>query len=237
MALYRRDLAYVHAEGFEGWIRSEAPALLKTLRQGGVRPGALVLDLGCGSGLWAERLARHGYRTLGIDASPAMIALARRRVPGAVFRRATIASAALPPCDAITAFGECFNYRVTGSPPLGTLFARIRRTLRRGGLFLFDVREPAGRAVPARFVHVTARDWVVIAHSTQRGRSLTRSITTFRRVGRAYRRALEVHRLRLYPRSEVMGALRLAGFTARIWTPARRLAGDGGVLTRFVARA
>lgn len=38
-----------------------------------------VLDLGCGPGLYAERLAALGHRCLGVDVSPASIAYARER--------------------------------------------------------------------------------------------------------------------------------------------------------------
>ena len=40
---------------------------------------ATVLDLGCGPGLYAERLAALGHRCVGIDVSPASIAFARAR--------------------------------------------------------------------------------------------------------------------------------------------------------------
>jgi hypothetical protein len=144
-----------------------------------------------------------------------MIALARRRAPRAVFRTGTIARAALPACKAVTAFGECFNYRQAGAPPLRALFARVHRALARGGLFLFDVREPA-RAVSTPVVHRLGRDWAVLARVTARRRNLTRVITTFRRVGRDYRRSDEVHRLRLYPRADVRRALLQAGFTVSV---------------------
>ncbi|GAC1523743.1 MAG: hypothetical protein NVS2B16_32070 [Chloroflexota bacterium] len=44
----------------------------------GCAPGALLLDVGCGAGLWSVALCREGYRVHGIDASPQMIAEARR---------------------------------------------------------------------------------------------------------------------------------------------------------------
>src|SRR5262245_39391163 len=125
MALYGRDLAYVHAAKFESWVDAGAAELLALLRRSGAPPGARVTDLGCGSGRWVEALARAGYRALGIDASPAMVALARERVPGAPFRTGTIARARLPRCEAVTAFGECFNYRVGRAPSLPALFARV----------------------------------------------------------------------------------------------------------------
>src|ERR1044071_9676723 len=41
--------------------------------------GAEALDLGCGSGVYATRLAARGARVVGVDLSAAMIDLARER--------------------------------------------------------------------------------------------------------------------------------------------------------------
>jgi SAM-dependent methyltransferase len=43
-------------------------------------PPARLLDLGCGSGWTSEIFARCGYRVLGVDIAPDMIAIARRRM-------------------------------------------------------------------------------------------------------------------------------------------------------------
>jgi SAM-dependent methyltransferase len=43
--------------------------------------GARVLDLGCGTGWLAQRLARHGWRVVGLDPSAAMLAQASERLP------------------------------------------------------------------------------------------------------------------------------------------------------------
>ena len=42
-----------------------------------------ILDLGCGPGLYTNRLARHGHRCVGIDFSPASIAFAREQAEAA----------------------------------------------------------------------------------------------------------------------------------------------------------
>jgi trans-aconitate methyltransferase len=44
--------------------------------------GATVLDLGCGSGVpVAYHLAQHGFRVTGVDTSPTLISLCRKRLP------------------------------------------------------------------------------------------------------------------------------------------------------------
>jgi 2-polyprenyl-6-hydroxyphenyl methylase/3-demethylubiquinone-9 3-methyltransferase len=44
--------------------------------------GLRVLDVGCGAGLAAEALARHGFEVLGIDAAPAAVAAAVAHAKG-----------------------------------------------------------------------------------------------------------------------------------------------------------
>ena len=53
---YGEDLAYIHDVGFGDFALGAAPGMLEILRRSGIR-GALVVDLGCGSGLWARELA------------------------------------------------------------------------------------------------------------------------------------------------------------------------------------
>jgi trans-aconitate methyltransferase len=61
-----------------------------------LRPGAWVLDLGCGTG---EPIARffieRGFRLTGIDAASSMIALARARFPDAIWDIADMRALAL----------------------------------------------------------------------------------------------------------------------------------------------
>src|SRR5271170_5383990 len=106
---YRDDLAYIHDAGFGGMARAAAPVLIDALRKRGFARG-LVVDLGCGSGILSQAMVEAGYDLLGIDISPAMIALARERVPGGTFRVGSLVTVDLPPCIAVAAVGECFNY-------------------------------------------------------------------------------------------------------------------------------
>ena len=99
---YQHDLAYSHDTGFGGLARSSAPNLLNLFQQNGITEGQVV-DLGCGSGIWARELTDAGYQVIGVDLSPAMIELAHQRVPEATFHVQSFLQFRMPPCRAVTA--------------------------------------------------------------------------------------------------------------------------------------
>lgn len=218
---YEEDLAFIHEAGFSDFATGAAPGLLAALRRRGLRSG-LVVDLGCGPGHWAAALLGAGYEVLGVDRSPAMIRLAKRRAPDGRFLVRSLWDLDLPPCAAVTAIGECLNYRFDsagGGEALPALFARIHGGLRPGGLFLFDVAEPerVPDALPRRH-GAEGEGWAVLVEVTgsRRRRTLTRRIVAFRRKGNRWRRSEELHELRLYPRAQVVRTLRRAGFEVRV---------------------
>jgi SAM-dependent methyltransferase len=214
---YGDDLAYIHDVGHGDFARNAAPGLLQSLHNRGITAG-LVIDLGCGTGIWAKELVRAGYAVLGIDISHSMIALARKRVPAAEFRTESLLKAALPECVAVTSIGECFNYlfdTANCQERLAGLFRRIYAALQPGGLLVFDILEPGylrGTGLQKRFRE--GRDWAVLSEieGDRKLARLTRRITTFRRVGKLYRRSNEIHRQQLYEGSEIAKELRRAGF-------------------------
>lgn len=66
------------------------------------KPGARVVDLGCGTGALTAELARRGFEVTGIDASPDMIASARRDHTGLRFEQADALTFALDrPADVV----------------------------------------------------------------------------------------------------------------------------------------
>ncbi|MDR3692219.1 MAG: class I SAM-dependent methyltransferase [Fimbriimonas sp.] len=65
------------------WIESACKWIHEDVMHG---RGGRILDLGCGPGLYAERLAALGHKVTGIDFAPAAIRYARERVPDADFR-------------------------------------------------------------------------------------------------------------------------------------------------------
>jgi SAM-dependent methyltransferase len=181
----------------------------------------LVVDLGCGSGVLAEQLSLRGFDVLGIDFSPAMIALARQRVPMGSFRVESLLTADLPPCVAVGAVGECLNYLFDDNHSL----ERVRKVLERafaaltpGGLLICDIAVP-GRVPGPGPVRSWAegKDWAVLVTTEEDKQQplLVRKITSFRKMGDWYRRDSEEHRLRLLSPEQVLSWLEEIGFRAR----------------------
>lgn len=219
MPAYLSDLAYIQHAGFGDFALGAAPGLLRMLREGGVRDG-LVVDLGCGSGVWARELTQAGYEALGIDSSAALIELAGSVAPYARFVQASLYDAELPRCDAVTALGEPFSYipdDMDAPPPLADLFARVRQALRPGGLFVFDLVIRSGNRPMSYRTWREGEDWAVlvdVAEDLPRSR-LAREIVTFRRIGPVWRRSQETHQVATFDRAQVERELRRAGFAVR----------------------
>lgn len=214
-AAYDTDLAYIHDRGYGGFARGAAPGLLETLREAGICQG-LVVDLGCGSGIWGGELVQAGYSVVGADISPAMIELARRRVPQAQWHVAPLGQFPIPPCKAVTALGEVFNYLFDGELGLAALraiFQKVYDALLPGGLLIFDIAT-FGRCRGRTHAFTEGDDWtcfVEYQHDEPR-RQLTRRIVTFRKVGELYRRHDETHRQQLFSPTEVASTLASIGF-------------------------
>jgi SAM-dependent methyltransferase len=219
-AAYTADLAYVHHVGFGDFARDSAPGLLGLLDVARGDRGR-VIDLGCGSGIWAAALLRAGYDVTGLDPSPAMLALARQVAPGARFVRASAYDFNLPACDVVTAIGEVLSYLPSGAktaPSLPRLFRRVAAALQPGGLFVFDLIVTEKRRPMAYRTWRSGGDWSVLVSVSEQParRRLVREITTFRRVGARYRRSHETHVVRICPRAEIERMLRQAGFSVRV---------------------
>ena len=215
---YQEDLAYIHHVGFSDLARRAAPWVLAALRKADIHEGTVV-ELGCGSGILLAALSAVGYQTVGIDASAAILDIAASTAPGATLVHASAYDAVIPPCRAIIAMGEPFNY-VSGpgsEPPTAHLFSQATAALPAGGLLLFDAMIRNRTDFTPFRSWATGSDWACLFDSLPDadGRHLRRAITTFRLVGDTYRRGDEEHWVHLFSRTLLTRQLKKAGFTVR----------------------
>lgn len=121
-------------DGFVGWLDERLPLA-----------GRTVMDLGCGPGLYAQRLAQRGARVTGIDFSENSIAHARAAAAAAGlaidYRMANYLEDELPEGQdlVIMIYGD---YCAMGPEQRARLLRRVRATLAPGGRFVFDVFSP-----------------------------------------------------------------------------------------------
>ena len=105
-----------------------------------VGPGTRLLDIACGSGYAASVAAGRGAEVAGLDASEALIAIARARAPGADFRVGDMF--ALPFEDDCFDVATSFNGIWKGCEDA---LREARRVVRRGGLVGFSFWGPPKR--------------------------------------------------------------------------------------------
>ena len=207
---YGQDLACVHAEAFEALAAAAAQTLLRFLGQ--AAPSRRVLDLGCGAGPVSRRLSEQGFSTWGLDLSPALIAVARQRLPGAEFQCGSILDVRLPKAVAVAAVGEVLNYATAHDPAaLSGVFRRVFEALVPGGVFLFDLAGPGRVGTGSSFTE--GPKWAVGVVATESGDGLLRKISTFREVDEGvWRRSYEEYRLRLWSAASAVKELGSCGF-------------------------
>ena len=102
-----------------------------------------VLDLCCGTGLLAGELIARGYRVVGVDASEAMLALARERLgPEVVLSRMTLPELTVDAgFDAVVCTLDGFNYLTPGD--LRLTMNAVAGCLRPAGWLVFDLHTDA----------------------------------------------------------------------------------------------
>ncbi|MGW5973319.1 class I SAM-dependent methyltransferase [Streptomyces sp. NPDC055186] len=124
--------------------RSDLDAYVEMAEEFGARR---VLDIGCGTGVFALALARRGIEVVGVDPAQASIDVARAK-PGSERVRWVCGDATtLPPlrADLATMTANVAQQILDAQAWRGTLRGAYA-ALRSGGRLVFETRDPAGRA-------------------------------------------------------------------------------------------
>lgn len=150
----------------------EAAAALRLLD----RRAPVVVEFGIGSGALAARclaVARRA-KVVGIDADPAILALARTRLGGKVSTIAgNFVSIDLPRCDAITASFALHHVRARARK--AALYRRCFAALRRGGLLINADCAPASDHRQRGLDRAAWRDHLAESYSPARAEGFLRA--------------------------------------------------------------
>jgi SAM-dependent methyltransferase len=139
------------AAWYDGWVGNQGsryhrevavPALLELLQP---QAGEHVLDIGCGQGVLAPYVAESGASYTGVDASPKLIDLARRRHgKTGTFVVADAAKLDMASSPQRGPFDACvFLLSIQDMEPLDQIVASAARTLRERGRMVLVLPHPA----------------------------------------------------------------------------------------------
>jgi len=106
--------------------------------------GGPLLDLGCGTGNSTVPMSDRGLDVSGVDASAAMLAVARRKLPDVEFVRAGFTDMELGRTfEMVYSVFDALNNLLTDDD-MREAFRRVYRHLEPRGLFVFDINTPTG---------------------------------------------------------------------------------------------
>ena len=203
---------YMGAAGNDFVNRLVWPATQRLLD---ARPGERVLDVACGNGLYALRLAELGAHVTAFDFSAALIARARTRSAAHAGR---IVYHVLDATDlsALLALGEArydaalCNMALFDMADIAPLAAGLARLVRPGGRFIFSVMHPCFNGLHATFVAEGHDDGRRL--TTRYGLRLSRYLTPFAAEGIAIRGQPEPQLYFHRPLGELLRPFLSAGF-------------------------
>lgn len=223
------DLLYADKE-----YAAEAGYLLNIIKDHSAT-AKTILDLGCGSGLHAEKFAEAGYQVVGVDQSQTMLELAqmrRSKAGDAIRRRLSFQEGDIRlldlgrQVDAVSSLFHVMSY-MPQNEDLKSAFLCARRHLNLGGLFIFDFWY--GPAVlhflPSTRLKVLENEHLKLWRFAEPNLLENENVVdvnyrmlTLDKVSGQVNETRETHRMRYFFRPELSYFLRKTGFRLRTFT-------------------
>lgn len=212
------DAIYLSAKDYD----AETRALADLLRE--LRPGlASVLDVACGTGLHAERLAALELAVDGVDLDGGLLERARARHPGGRFLEGDMADFDLGRrYDAVVCLFSAIGY-VRTLPRLRAAVSCMARHLEPGGVVVVEPWFAPGAMtdgfVTSTTVEAGGRRIVRMSRTVLEGRISRLEFEYLIGSAAGLERRTEVHELGLFTREETEDAFARAGLTAEFREP------------------
>jgi SAM-dependent methyltransferase len=174
--LLERLIALGYGLTYDAIVRGFAPyealvdeigALVERGAKPGGRGATTVLDIACGTGTVAARLARRGWTLVGVDAIDHLVGVARRRHRSSglslSFHHADLASDAIPAAGSFDVLVSM--HTLYWHPDPDALLAACRRALKPGGYAVFLTYERPARVLRTFRDVRQQRGWLEAARS------------------------------------------------------------------------
>lgn len=209
----------------------------------GVQPRTAV-DLACGTGSVALRLAQMGLQVTAVDMSEEMLCVAAQKAEGMdnppvfvcqklqqlyLLRGVDLAVCALDSMDYITEPEDCQR-----------AIARIYKALNPGGVFIFDVNTPQKlKAMDGQVFLDENEDTYCVwrGEFDEQTNICSYGMDLFQRKGNLWQRSFEEHREYAYSQQQLVTYLKAAGFTSVEVFGDRRLEAPNGQDLRIYLKA
>lgn len=213
-----------HRHWYDWYLPAALPAL-ESLFFSRLDAQATVLDVCCGCGHVTAELLRRGFRVTGVDTSAALLEIAQRSMPQVDWQRQDVRSMRFP-CAfhaALSTF-DSLNH-LLHLRDLQSAFDCVRKALRNGGLFVFDMNLREAFCVDMHnwSVSMTDTDVSLMRGTFDEQTSIARTeLVWFERRDSHWERSESVIEETCYTQREIVDALTNAGFHAIECLPARQ---------------
>jgi ubiquinone/menaquinone biosynthesis C-methylase UbiE len=122
-----------------GWFYNEYLEMPTTLKMLGNVRGKKILDIGCGTGLYARILKKKGANVKGIDISERMVEIARKEVPNIEFKIGTAEKLPYKSKEFDIVLAALMTEYLSS---WNKMLKEVKRVLKPHGLFIFSTGNP-----------------------------------------------------------------------------------------------
>lgn len=182
--------------------------------------GKEVLDLACGTGELSNRLAKKGYKVLGVDLSQEMLEIAQEKAYNNNLKVKYINQDMTElelhnTYDSVISFCDGFNY-IIDENDLKKIFSKVNKYLNKNGLFIFDISSEykLEHILGQNVFSDTGEDVTYIWENyyDSETKLLEFDLTIFKKVNDLYEREYEAHIQRAYSIDEIEKIMNQTGF-------------------------